>query len=484
MAGLCGSLAMGAAAAEPHRATRLGDPATRFAKPLQKPEDLRALFRDETLKADVISILRQAGWEGDVEDLRRAAATAEIVAVKLPTCTRLPFMSTRRNGKALTLIDVLWAGKEPISAYEFEFSSKGRRYRCVTPKPCANFLVVDLGPESAVHLTKTVPREATVCEPFAVRLSVRNTGGTPLTGVRVTDALPACFKTTDDRSEISFDAGTLQPGETRDFAYQVRATAPGPCGSPARVTATQGVSASAQAGTMVRAPVLAVECSAPSEVPLGRPIEVCLTVRNSGDAPEPRVTLALPIPGTVAFASASDGGTPVDGRVVWELPSLGPGESRRVCAVLTARETGATAFAASAVGACAPPIEARCETRLTGIPAILLEVVDVEDPIEVGQPVTYEIRVLNQGSAPGTRVRMVCQIPESQEYVSGNGPTAVRCEGRTVTMEPVDVLEPKAEVTWRVVVKALAGADARFKVELTSDQFPTPIEEYEATLHY
>ena len=59
----------------------------------------------------------------------------------------MPFMSSREAGKAICLRNVTWAGKEPIHAYAFTFASNGRLYRCITPKPCSNFFVVDLGPE-------------------------------------------------------------------------------------------------------------------------------------------------------------------------------------------------------------------------------------------------------------------------------------------------------------------------------------------------
>ncbi|MCG6927308.1 MAG: hypothetical protein LJF30_18620, partial [Acidobacteria bacterium] len=43
--------------AQQHRATRLGNPATRFAKPLKQGDDLRVLLRAENMKADVAAIL-------------------------------------------------------------------------------------------------------------------------------------------------------------------------------------------------------------------------------------------------------------------------------------------------------------------------------------------------------------------------------------------------------------------------------------------
>ena len=109
---------------------------------------------------------------------------------------------------------------------------------------------------------------------------------------------------------------------------------------------------------------------------------------------------------------------------------------------------------------------------------------DLEDPVEVGKEVTYDIKVTNQGTAPGTNVRLVCRLPTSQEFVSGSGATSVQAQGRTVTTEPLPILDPKAAAIWRVVVKALQADDARFKVELTSDQFESPIHEEESTNQY
>jgi hypothetical protein len=135
--------------AQQHKAIRLGNPATRFAKPLKKADDLRVLLRSDKMKADVASILNEVAWKGNHEDVDRAAATAEISSVQVPTGTRLPFMASRKNKKPHALIDVLWAGPKPIDAFAFEFSSNCVRYRLVTPKACSNFWIEDLGKDNA-----------------------------------------------------------------------------------------------------------------------------------------------------------------------------------------------------------------------------------------------------------------------------------------------------------------------------------------------
>ena len=49
-----------------HRATHLGNPATRFADPLVAPDDLRWRFRDPALRKDIADVLRQWGWKGKI----------------------------------------------------------------------------------------------------------------------------------------------------------------------------------------------------------------------------------------------------------------------------------------------------------------------------------------------------------------------------------------------------------------------------------
>lgn len=173
------------AEAQQHRATRLGNPATRFAKPLKKADDLRVLLRAEKMKADVAAVLTSVGWPGDVADVDRAAATAEITSMEIAPGTRLPFMAARKNRKAYAMTDVLWAGKKPIPAFGFEFSSKCVRYRLVTPKACSNFWVEELGKDTSDPKCVAAPppppvvsvsgaRETCVTQPVEFTVNVQN----------------------------------------------------------------------------------------------------------------------------------------------------------------------------------------------------------------------------------------------------------------------------------------------------------------------
>lgn len=368
--------------AQQHIARRLGHPTTRFADPVNTPEELRNRLTSEKLFADIDVILNLCdGWQGSIEDFRHAAATETIKALQIPVGAYLPAMSSRRNGEPFLIRDLIWGGEEPIEAYEFFFYSKGRRYRCVTPKPCCNFWVEDLGPDR-------------------------------------------------------------------------------------------------------RVPVLTIGCNAPDEVSVHRPMLVCLNVKNNGNVRDEMVTVTLPIPTGAIFVNSAGKNNPAARRLTWHISNLAPGASKPLCANFTAPQPGSLTFASTAHGAIAPPVNTMCVTHVSGIPAVLLEVIDVADPIEVGQEETYELNVTNQGSGILTNVAIVCTLEDSQEFVSGTGATTVQAQGRRITFVPLSTLSPKTTAKWQVVVKAITADDVRFTAELTSDQFQRSIHETEATRQY
>lgn len=370
------------AAAEPHRATRLGNPLTRFAEPLKTPEDLRRTLLKESLWEDVQKILRMSDYLGDMDDFRKAAATAEIEELSIPPGTLLPAMSTRHKGKADLLRNVLWAGKKPIDAYAFSFISGERRYRIVTPKACSNFWAEEQLP---------------------------------------------------------------------------------------RPQAT-----------------LALSCEAPAELPLSRSITVCNTLANTGELGEELAMLSLPIPSGAKLDTMTPEACSTDGaELIWKFENLAPGEKHTACATFTMSEPGQALFKSAAVGKRATNAATQCESRVFGIPAVLLEVIDLADPVLIGNDVTYVIRVLNQGTLPLSHLKVVARMEDSQHYLGGTGASEVAAgDGGLILPAEIALLKPKEEVEWRIVVKADKAGDVRFNVALEADQFSRPIMETEATFQY
>ena len=344
---------------------------------------------------------------------------------------------------------------------------------------CAPIRVV----EPQLALVKEAPAEVILCDRIPLRFVVSNPGSGAARNVVVRDPLPQGWTTEDGRPEITLNAGDLLPGQAKEATVFVRSAATGSFQNTATAASAEGLSAQSSTRTRVVKPELRVTKTSPDVRFLGRPAEFQITVENVGDSVARGTVLTDQMPAGATFLGASDGGTASGNAVTWNLGDLPPGGRRTVTIAMTARQIGQFRNVAIARAYCT---EATAEAPLLvrGIPAILLEVIDIDDPIEVGAQNTYEITVTNQGSAEDTNIVVTCELPPQQEFVAAEGAVPFQVNGRTVTFAPLPQLAPQAAAKYRVVVKGLSEGDVRFRTTLTSAQLTQPVEETESTRHY
>ncbi len=345
---------------------------------------------------------------------------------------------------------------------------------------CANVQVV----QPKLQLKKTAPAEVLLCDPIPVKFVVTNSGSGSARNVKIEDTLPAGLRTAEGRSKLVFDAGTLATGQSRQFSATLKASKTGKYVNKAVASSAAGLKAESETTTIVRQPVLAISKTGPEKRYLGRSVAYEITVTNKGDAPAKNLVLEDQLPLGVKFVSASDRGKVVAGKVQWNLGSLAAGKSRKLSVTVMPNKAGTITNSVTATATCAEGVRASVKTSMAGIPAVLLEVIDIDDPVELGNRTTYVITATNQGSALGTNIRIVCTLEDNEQYVSSSGATRGTLAGNTVTFAPLRSLAPKAKATWRVVVKAVKTGDVRFKVTMNTDQLTRPVQETEATNLY
>lgn len=388
------------------------------------------------------------------------------------------------SGVAVWEFEYLQANEEKTIMVQGVSNREGSVTTCglatYSPILCESINVV----KADLELVKTAPSTVTVCDQITLKYVVRNSGSSALSGVVIKDPLASGLTTTDGATSVSIDVGSLGKGESKEYSVVVIPSGTGNFASAAKASSRQGVEAQDKAGTKVTSPVLSIVCDAPSERFAGRPVPVCLTVSNTGDSVSTGTIVSTTVPAGVVFQGATAGGVLQGDQVVWNVGSLPAGDSKEVCATFTLATPGQINLQSVAKGDCAKAVATSCGTRVAGIPAILLEVIDLEDPIEVGNNETYEIVVTNQGSAPATNVKIVCELEDTQSYISVSGATSASTSGKTITLGTVPSIAPKATVTWQVVVKAEKAGDVRFSVKLTSDQISRPVSETESTNQY
>ena len=336
-------------------------------------------------------------------------------------------------------------------------------------------------------VTKTMPSDAMLCETIPIKIRVRNDGTGTARNVELRDELPDGLVTMDGKRTVISKIGDLGPGKSKVCVFNAKATRSGVFENVAIVTGAPGLTDQASATVRVTEPILAIDKSAPSRAYTGSSLAYRITVTNRGDSPATNTLVTDRIPGNTKLVSASEGGSVRAGVVTWSLGTLPAGAPKTVEMRVRVDRIGDITNTATATAHCAKSVNATTKTSVEGIAAILMEVVDISDPIRVGDKETYVITVTNQGSRMDTNIQIVCDLEDSMELVSATGPTGApsfRAAGRTVTFVPLRSLAPKAKAVWRVIVRAAGEADARFQVTMTSDQLKRPVRETEATNFY
>jgi uncharacterized repeat protein (TIGR01451 family) len=349
---------------------------------------------------------------------------------------------------------------------------------------CAKINIV----EPKLQMAKFAPSDSLMCDRIPVRYVITNTGSGYACNITLKDQFQEGLMTAEGKNEVMFTLDSLGPGKSHEFKTMLDANRRGKFASKAIATSRNiGTVESNMTETTVSQPVLAITESGPDSQYIGRSLTYEITVTNKGDATAKDTVIEAMLPEDVKFDSASLDGhfsRSSPAKVVWNIGELAPNASKKVSMTLMVDQAGSLKTIAAVKAYCAEAVSTSMQTTLSGIPGILLEVIDVADPTEVGQNNTYVITVTNQGSASDTNIRINCTLEDNMKYVSSSGPTTASVTGNNVDFAPLPSLAPKAQAQWRVNIEAFSAGDVRFKVIMNSDQLGRPVEETEATTFY
>ncbi|HOW87167.1 MAG TPA: hypothetical protein P5561_05295 [Candidatus Omnitrophota bacterium] len=226
---------------------------------------------------------------------------------------------------------------------------------------------------------------------------------------------------------------------------------------------------------------LRVDKEMPGQVVVGKPYTYTIKVTNEASCVLEDVVVIERVSEGYKIESANPSATKVSGRVAeWDIGYLKPNETKVITITGVASSPSATT---SCTKADYNPV--LCLGPGVGIPAILLEVVDTEDPVQVGGMEKFYVMVTNQGNAVDSDIVVKVDFEENFDYVSSGGPTAGKAESaKTVTFAPLAALAPGQKATWEVTAKAVSEGDHRTSVKLTSDAIQRSVDETEATRIY
>ena len=376
-------------------------------------------------------------------------------------------------------IGSLDAGEARVIKVIFKADKEGTLTSCATvsadPRVCASTFVG----KPVLRIDKSGPESALLGSDVTYNLVVKNTGTTVAKGVVVTDPVPTGLSHSSGKSELSFDVGDLAPGQTKPLAVTFKANQRGKVCNTATATSSNAGKVSDDACTVILVPGLKVEKSGTKEQILGRNADYEITVSNSGDTTLQNVTVNDVAP-TETTIVAAPGATISGNRATWTIASLAPGAKATQTVKLTSKVAGTHCNTVTASTGSLNDSAKAC-TLWKGIAAVLLEVSDDPDPIQVGESTTYTIKVTNQGFADINNVKVAASFAgEVVPTSSAQGSVS----GQNVSFGAVPVLKAKQVITYTVTVKGAKPGDSRNKIVLTATELKTPVEEEESTTVY
>ena len=217
---------------------------------------------------------------------------------------------------------------------------------------------------------------------------------------------------------------------------------------------------------------------------VGNNIVYNIKIKNTGDGIAKNLQSTLILPAGTRVATTTEGGKSVGNSVIWRLGSLMPGDTKVVSAKVKGMKIMKVTARAEAKAFAASPVSTSMTTDVQGIPALLLKVDDLTDPVAIGENVIYKVYVSNQGSLAATDVQVVCKLEDTMQYVSSNGPTKASLNGKNLVFATLSSLPVGKTAVFEITIKAKKEGDVRFGATVRCSQLQSPVVEFESTNFY
>ncbi len=245
-----------------------------------------------------------------------------------------------------------------------------------------------------------------------------NDGAAVARNVQLQDDYDAKF-VSDAGEQRSLVVGDLQPGERKAFNITLRPVQPGTLVNRVIAVADGGLRQEHSCTVNVAQPQLTVSKSGPQRAFIGGEMEFMIEVKNTGSITIPNVQLRDQIPAQLRPLQYDAGGRLEGSIIFWALGDMRPGEKRVVRVRAQAMEPG---LANNVATAFSDGVDATngWQVEIAGVPGLTTELLDTGDAQDIGQIITYNMRVHNTGSQVHREVTTTCTLPEGMEFLGAS----------------------------------------------------------------
>lgn len=328
-------------------------------------------------------------------------------------------------------------------------------------------------------------KEFMLGEPAPQIVTVSNPGTGVAKNVVVEVRLPKGLEHSKGE-RLRMELGPLNPGEKRSVRLSLTAAEGGEQTFEVTAHAGEVLQESATGKVNVLSPSLQLAVNGPALRYVGRVAKYDLTISNDGQALTNNVRSMYIVPAGFEFLSAARGGKyDEETRTVsWFVGSVQPQETIELSLRLKPVKLGDFAHLAKVSSEQGASAEAQVATRIDGTASLVLEVVDVDDPVEIGRETAYEVRVLNKGSKEAHNVGLSVELPIGVKLIDAKGPSKHLSENGLVVFKSLPILPPGKTAAFRIQVQGTEEGNRRLRARLISDSIQEPLTVEELTRFY
>ena len=344
--------------------------------------------------------------------------------------------------------------------------------------------------ESRVTLEIKGPKQVGVGQPYEVRFRLTNRTNQPVEGVMIRKMLPATLRHQTGDQDLVYKVGTLAPAESRDVTMTLTAVQPGRAVSRVMVLGTDGQTLQTQefsvdagaVGNQSNSADLPVTLERMGNIrpPVNRTTAYANRLTNRGPQAVSRLRVTETIPQGMDFVSAGDEGQydATTRQVVWNVARLESKASTDLEIALVAKVKHPEANSVVVADPVGNQVQTTAQISAGGAPVLSVEVVPPRGPVQVGDPVVYEIRLANKGTEVVQQAAVRLSIPEELKLTKA-GPLNFQQQGIDIIFDAIPALEPGRQALLTAEFIAQAPGASRLKVQFVGAHMTNPVSREE-----
>lgn len=436
-----------------------------------------------------IQVGKPATFELVVRNVGQIPAQHVVITDHIPAGTQLadvkPTPAQGSDGSLVWQLGTMQPGDETTITLQVMPQSEGEIGSTAHVTFAAQATSRSICTRPQLTIEHTAPTKVLIGESLAMGITIANPGTGPATGVMIEENVPDGLSHVAG-GELEYEVGTLRPGESKRLELSLRAEKPGLIENTIIVRGEGNLNATHKVQIEVVAPQLQVDVNGPKKRFLERQATYAVSVANPGTAAARNVDLVAYLPRGMRFVEAESQGQYDQSQhaVFWSLEELPPSKAGSVKLTTMPIEPGEQRLRIEARADLGLAVAGEQIVQVEQSAELLHSVKDADEVIEVGSETTYLIKVSNVGTKAATNVRVAALLPPEIQGKAGEGPTKATGDATRVIFEPLAKLDPQEEVIFKVQVQGVAPGDHIVRVQLSSDEWPTPVTREESTRVY